>query len=122
MVRTAYEPSHAIGHDGTCEAHRVALAAGTAYPAWYRSSGDRVNHAASPLTADAFAALMAPLGPFEPAPRLAAAVSGGADSLALALLSNAWVSARGGALLALVVDHGLRPTSAAEAAVTIERL
>ena len=41
-------------------------------------------------TGDEFAALMAPLGPFEPAQRLAVAVSGGADSLALALLARDW--------------------------------
>lgn len=76
----------------------------------------------APLTPDEFAALMAPLGPFEAAPRLAAAVSGGADSLALAVLADGWVSARGGSLLALVVDHALRPESAAEAALTIDRL
>ncbi|MDO9707797.1 tRNA lysidine(34) synthetase TilS [Paracraurococcus lichenis] len=63
-----------------------------------------------------FAALMAPLGPFGPAPRLAAGVSGGPHSLALALLADRWVRARGGSLLALIVDHGLRPESAAEAA------
>ncbi len=65
---------------------------------------------------------MALLGPFEPPPRLAAGVSGGADSMALALLADAWARARGGSLLALVVDHGLRPESAAEAALTIQRL
>ena len=51
---------------------------------------------------------MARLGPFEPAPRLAAGVSGGADSMALALLADVWARERGGALLALIVDHGLR--------------
>jgi tRNA(Ile)-lysidine synthase len=65
---------------------------------------------------------MAPLGPFEPAPRLGAAVSGGADSMALALLADAWTRNRGGSLLALVVDHGLRPESATEAALTTGRL
>jgi tRNA(Ile)-lysidine synthase len=69
-----------------------------------------------------FAALMVPLGPFGAAPRLAAGVSGGADSMALAILADAWVRGHSGSLLALVVDHGLRPGSAAEAAVTIERL
>ena len=59
---------------------------------------------------------MAPLGPFEPAPRIAVAVSGGPDSLALCLLANSWVRARGGTLFALTVDHGLRPESGAEAA------
>lgn len=70
---------------------------------------------AAALTTAEFAALMAPLGPFGDAPRLAAGVSGGPHSLALALLAAAWIEARGGTLLALVVDHGLRPDSAAEA-------
>lgn len=65
---------------------------------------------------------MAPLGPFEPAPHLAVAVSGGADSLALALLARDWARERGGAVTALVVDHGLRAASADEAAMTLERL
>ena len=69
-----------------------------------------------------FAARMAQLGPFGPAPRLAAGVSGGADSLALALLADDWARSRGGMLLALIVDHGLRPAAAAEAAVTAELL
>lgn len=76
----------------------------------------------SPITPDDFAALMAPLGPFEPCPRVAAAVSGGADSMALGLLADTWARQRGGSVTALVVDHGLRPESGAEAAVTIERL
>ncbi len=71
--------------------------------------------AAAPLDATSFAALMAPLGPFERAPRIAVAVSGGADSLALALLADGWARARGGAAVALTVDHRLRPESAAEA-------
>lgn len=70
---------------------------------------------AAPVSADEFAGLMAPLGPFGAAPRLAAGVSGGPHSLALALLAAAWTRARGGSLLALVCDHGLRPGSAAEA-------
>jgi tRNA(Ile)-lysidine synthase len=58
---------------------------------------------------------MAPLGPFGASPRVAAGVSGGPHSLALALLADAWARARGGDLLALVADHGLRAESAAEA-------
>ncbi|MGI9128189.1 MAG: tRNA lysidine(34) synthetase TilS [Roseomonas sp.] len=58
---------------------------------------------------------MAPLGPFGVAPCLAVAVSGGPHSLALALLARDWVAARGGRILALVADHGLRPESGAEA-------
>lgn len=63
-----------------------------------------------------FAGLMEALGPFEATPRLAVGVSGGADSLALALLADAWVRHRGGTVTALTVDHGLRPEAAAEAA------
>jgi tRNA(Ile)-lysidine synthase len=69
-----------------------------------------------------FAALMAPLGPFGPAPRLVAGVSGGPHSLALALLARDWVRGRGGHLLAMVCDHGLRPESAAEAAGVVRML
>ncbi len=65
---------------------------------------------------------MARLGPFGHVPRLAAAVSGGADSTALALLAQGWAVARGGDVLALIVDHGLRENSAAEAALTAARL
>lgn len=71
---------------------------------------------AAALDAAEFARRMAPLGPFEPEPDLAVAVSGGADSLALALLAAGWVAARGGRLTALTVNHRLRPDSAAEAA------
>ncbi|NMJ42555.1 tRNA lysidine(34) synthetase TilS [Roseomonas sp. JC162] len=59
---------------------------------------------------------MAPLGPFGVAPRVAAGVSGGPHSLALAVLADAWARARGGSLLALIADHGLRPDSGTEAA------
>ena len=69
-----------------------------------------------------FAAAMAGLGPFEPCPRVAGAVSGGADSMALALLADAWARARGGTLLALIVDHGLRAEATDEAAATAARL
>lgn len=62
------------------------------------------------------------LGPFEPRPRLAAAVSGGADSMALVLLARHWAASRGGTVLALTVDHGLRPEARAEAALTLDRL
>ena len=65
---------------------------------------------------------MAAAAPFECAPHVAAAVSGGADSMALAILASEWARARGGRLLALVVDHRLRPESTAEAVQTVSRL
>jgi tRNA(Ile)-lysidine synthase len=71
---------------------------------------------------DRFAREMDRLGPFEPQPRLAVAVSGGADSMALVLLAREWVHQRGGTVLALTVDHGLRAESAMEADVTLRRL
>ncbi len=69
-----------------------------------------------------FAHRMTGLGPFEPAPRLAVAVSGGADSVALALLAHDWAARRGGRILALTVDHGLRADAAAEADATLAML
>jgi len=62
---------------------------------------------------------MAPLGPFEARPRLAVAVSGGPDSLALCLLADRWARRRCGAVVGLIVDHGLRPESAGEARQTV---
>ncbi len=76
----------------------------------------------APIGAVEFAGLLESLGPFEPEPGLAVAVSGGADSLATAVLVADWVRARGGTILALVVDHGLRLESADEAAATLRRL
>jgi tRNA(Ile)-lysidine synthase len=70
---------------------------------------------AAAVTADEFARLMACCGPFEPRPLLAVAVSGGADSLALALLADEWARARHGRIVALTVDHGLRAEARAEA-------
>ena len=69
-----------------------------------------------------FVAAMQRLGPWEAPPRLAVAVSGGADSLALSVLARDWATDRGGTVLALVVDHGLRLESETEAALTVARL
>lgn len=69
-----------------------------------------------------FAAAMARLGPFEPSPSLAIAVSGGADSMALAFLARDWVRRTGGSVVGMVVDHALRPSSAMEARITLDRL
>jgi tRNA(Ile)-lysidine synthase len=68
-----------------------------------------------PLDAATFDDLMRPLGPFEPEPELALAVSGGRDSMALALLADDWARRRGGRAVALTVVHGLRPGAAGEA-------
>jgi tRNA(Ile)-lysidine synthase len=70
----------------------------------------------------AFVRLMAPFEPFEAAPILAVAVSGGRDSLALALLAHDWASRRSGRIIGLVVDHALRAEAAAEAEATLRVL
>lgn len=62
-----------------------------------------------------FAQRMAALGPFEKSPHMAVAVSGGADSMALALLADRWARDLGGRITALTVDHALRQGSADEA-------
>ena len=69
----------------------------------------------SRLADPAFDRTMASLGPFEPRPRLVVGVSGGRDSLALTLMAEGWARDRGGSVVAVTVDHGLREGSAAEA-------
>ena len=68
-----------------------------------------------PVDGDEFNNMMGRCGPFEPVPHLAVGVSGGSDSLALALLTADWAKAQGGSLTALTVDHGLRSGARAEA-------
>jgi tRNA(Ile)-lysidine synthase len=63
---------------------------------------------------------MAPLGPFSPL--VAVGCSGGADSLALTRLADRWARGRDGAVLALIVEHGLRPESAPEAQALAQAL
>jgi tRNA(Ile)-lysidine synthase len=75
-----------------------------------------------PFDEGAFADAMAACGPFEASPALAVAVSGGADSLALCLLARDWAVSRGGTVIALTVDHGLRPESSTEAEDVRRRL
>ncbi len=75
-----------------------------------------------PLDRQEFADLMSRFAPFERAPHLAVACSGGPDSLALAVLAARWAARRSGRVTALVVDHGLRAGSAREAAETRTRL
>ena len=74
------------------------------------------------LDGASFERLMQPLGPWDGLGGLAVAVSGGADSLCLALLARRWTTARGAACIGLVVDHGLRDGSGDEAATTARRL
>jgi len=69
---------------------------------------------AAPLTTAELAAALAAIGGFERRPVVAVAVSGGPDSLALAILADRWARERGGVAWALTVDHGLRPESGAE--------
>ena len=70
---------------------------------------------AEPLTHAEFAASLGTLARFEASPFLAVAVSGGPDSLALAILADWWARERWGEICALTVDHGLRPGSGDEA-------
>jgi len=74
------------------------------------------------LLKDEFNAAMKGFGPFPAKPRLAIGVSGGADSTALVLLSQAWAASCGGSVRALIVDHGLRLNSGEEANLTRQRL
>lgn len=60
---------------------------------------------------------MAGMGSFGRDRRVACAVSGGGDSMAMAFLAAQW-----GQPVALIVDHGLRAGSAHEAGMTRERL
>lgn len=78
-------------------------------------SGAAAPAAGGPLTRAGFADLMTAVGPFETRPHIAVAVSGGSDSMALAVLLADWVKQRRGALTALTVDHGLRAAAAEEA-------
>jgi tRNA(Ile)-lysidine synthase len=70
---------------------------------------------AAGLTAAEFGRLLRPLLEGDKPAALAVAVSGGADSLALALLARDWAKRHAIALHPLIVDHRLRPDSTAEA-------
>lgn len=70
--------------------------------------------APSPLETGNFSACMDALGLDALPGKIAVAVSGGADSMALALLAADWAAEVGIQLHALTVDHGIRPESARE--------
>ena len=52
---------------------------------------------------------------FENQPKIAVAVSGGPDSMALLFLLNVWIKKNKGSLIALIVDHKIRKESGKEA-------
>lgn len=75
------------------------------------------SHATHPhtrlISAETFAAVLDAHG-LPPGSHIAVAVSGGADSMALALLADSWAGANGCTLTALTVDHCLRDDSTSE--------
>ena len=62
------------------------------------------------------------LGPYGKNPHLAIAVSGGSDSLCLAILAKKWVDIKGGRITALNIDHCLRKSSGQESKKTLNLL
>ncbi len=72
-----------------------------------------------PLTSEAFAGMLETLpSSHERRGRVGIALSGGPDSTALAYMLHNYLKGRGGSAVAFIVDHGLRPESAAEAEST----
>jgi len=68
-----------------------------------------------PLCEGEFSELMTPFEVSGAKPKIAVAVSGGADSMALVLLAQKWARVQGVHITALTVDHGLRDGSDVEA-------
>ena len=58
---------------------------------------------------------MSMLGAFHPNPKMAVAVSGGSDSLALCFMLDKWIKQQEGELICLTIDHDLRVESSKEA-------
>jgi tRNA(Ile)-lysidine synthase len=76
----------------------------------------------TPLSSDEFAALLAATGiDSQGVSCLGIAISGGADSLALVYLAHTWARAQGKKIIALTVDHKLRPESTQEA-ISVQHL
>ncbi|WP_298721617.1 tRNA lysidine(34) synthetase TilS [uncultured Ferrovibrio sp.] len=73
------------------------------------------DRAVKPVTAAEFHRLLRPLLASDKAAKLAVAVSGGADSMALAVLARDWAAKHKAGLVALIVDHRLRAESTKEA-------
>lgn len=67
------------------------------------------------LTSESFAGLMAHYQGLDAGMRLAVAVSGGPDSMALCHLVHDWAKTNNLTVVGLTVDHQLRPEAAAEA-------
>ena len=59
---------------------------------------------------------------FEKQPKIAVAVSGGPDSMALLFLLNVWIKKNKGSLVALIVDHKMRKDSGKEAKMVCDYL
>ena len=59
---------------------------------------------------------------FEKKPKIAVAVSGGPDSMALLFLLNVWIKKNKGSLVALIVDHKIRKDSGKEAKTVCDYL
>jgi tRNA(Ile)-lysidine synthase len=74
-----------------------------------------MTHRTEAISDRQFCQLMEATGPYEARPLVAVGVSGGADSMALVLLADAWCRNRGGRATALTVNHRLRAEAEAEA-------
>lgn len=82
-------------------------------------TGDGKN---APLSAEEFSSLLGPLINGKVQNKIAVAVSGGPDSMALAHCAKRWADINGVKTYAFIVDHRLREESAEEAAQTKQRL
>lgn len=74
-----------------------------------------IDRDSSPIEPDEIGTLIARFCPVPDKEPVAVAVSGGGDSMALALLSAAWARSEGREIRTVTVDHRLRPDSRTEA-------